>query len=491
MSGSANKLGRVLDQANAALERENLGSAIVLYRKALAMDKNNPKIMLRLGQVLLASGFGDEAIEIIKRSAKKRANHPDTMVILAQAYLTVGDLSAMHAALERALSQEPGHGAAILAMVKSHIDSGSVELAQEFLERVGDVGHDDALVLMARAKVQRELKDFDGAGRFLRQVLDGEAFLDRHKRSARFELGAVHEGFKDYDTAFELYKKANSGHTPGQVSHVPSIQSAWSKEVLGGIPASTNNDERPVVIAGMPRSGTTLTERVISAHSLGGSVGECPMLLQMVSRTLASNLDQARIDSYATEYLEHIESQVGADSRRVIDKHMGTEKSLGLISKVLPRVRVIHALRDPRDCCLSAFFQNFGTNVPYSRDLAQLGEQYIAHRTMMDYWIDTLDVPVYTNVYEEFVSDPEKHTRSLISFLGLEFDKACLKFYESKDLVHTASAAQVRKPIYQTGRQRWKNYEKHLGPLLDALGPYADGVMAEQSVWDESGSETR
>ncbi|MBO6512801.1 MAG: sulfotransferase [Phycisphaerales bacterium] len=487
MSGATNKLGRILDQANAALERESLGSAIMLYRKALGMDKNNPKIMLRLGQVLLSAGFVDEAIDIIRKSAKKRANHPDTMVILAQAYLTKGDIPAMHAALEKALTQQPDHGAAILAMVKSHIDSGSVELAQEFLERMGDAGKHDALALMARAMVERELKHYEPAAQYLKQVLEGEDFLERHKRSARFELGAVYDGLKDYDTAFEYYQQANSGHIQGNVAHVPSIQSAWSKEVLNAIPASTIHDERPVIIAGMPRSGTTLTERILQAHPFGGSVGECPLLLQMVSRTLASNLDQERIDSYASEYLGHLDTQVGSAAARVIDKHMGTEKSLGLISKVLPKVRVIHALRDPRDCCLSAYFQNFGTNVPYSRDLSQLGQQYAAHRAMMDYWKEILEIPVFTNIYEEFVIEPERHTRALIEFLGLEFDNACLKFYESKDHVHTASATQVRKPVYQSGRQRWKNYEQHLGPLLEALGPYADGVHAQQSLPSEAG----
>ena len=160
---------------------------------------------------------------------------------------------------------------------------------------------------------------------------------------------------------------------------------------------------------------------------------------------------------------------------------MGTEKSLGLISRVLPGSRVIHALRDPRDCCLSAYFQNFGTNVPYSRDLTQLGQHYLAHRQMIEYWKQKLELPVFTNVYEEFVSDSEKHTRAMLGFLDLEFDDACLRFHEAKDHVHTASATQVRKPVYQNRTQRWKNYERHLGPLLEALGPYADGVLAEQS----------
>jgi len=483
MSRGSSKLENVLAQAKAALARENLGSALVLYRKALSMDKNNPRLMLRLGQVLVVTGFADEAIEVLKKAAKKRANHPETMVVLAQAYLTVGDVPAMHAALERALLQNPGHGAAIMAMVKSHIDSGSIELAEEFLERVGEVENPDVLVLMAHGKVARELKDFDRAIGYFDSILEDPDIIERFKRSARFEMGAIHDSLEDYDRAFEFYAQANGGHIHGHVAHPASIQSMWSSEVLDGIPRSTIEDERPVIIAGMPRSGTTLTEQIINAHPLGGTVGECPLLMQMVSRTLATNLDQDRIDSYATEYLGQLDRQAGIDPRRVVDKHMGTEKSLGLISRVLPGVRVIHALRDPRDCCLSAFFQNFGTNVHYSRDLTQLGEQYVAHRAMMEYWMETLDVPVFTNVYEEFVSDAEKHTRSMIGFLGLEFDDACLKFHESKEHVHTASATQVRKPVYQSRRQRWKNYEGHIGALLEALGPYADGVLAEQSVW--------
>ena len=146
---------------------------------------------------------------------------------------------------------------------------------------------------------------------------------------------------------------------------------------------------------------------------------------------------------------------------------------------------MIHALRDPRDCCLSAYFQNFGMNVSYSRDLGMLGRQYVAHREMMDYWGEHLEIPVYRVVYEDFVGDAEGHTRGLLDFLGLEFDEGCLRFHENTEHVHTASSMQVRKPVYQSSRQRWKNYEKHLGPLLEGLGVYADGVMAESSFGDD------
>lgn len=482
MSAAGNKLEKVITQANAALERENLGSALMLYRKALSMDKQNPKLMLRLGQVLLASGYASEAVGVLQTAAKRRANHPGTQVVLAQAYLTLGDMDSMHASLDRALSQNPGYGAAILAKVNAFIDSGLTEYAAECMERYADHADPDPLLNLARAKVAVATKEYPKTIDALQQILDTPDAPDHHKRSARFEMGTVHDAMGDYDKAFDYFKLANSGHILGKPIHPKSIQSTWSPEVLAQIPRSTISDERPVIIAGMPRSGTTLTERIINAHPLGASVGECPVLLQQTSRTLCANLDQARIDEYAKEYFERLDEQAGSHATRVVDKHMGTEKSLGLISRVLPGARVIHALRDPRDCCLSAYFQNFGTNVQYSRDLTQLGEQYVAHREMMDYWKEHLDLSVYTNIYEEFVGDAESRTRELIGFLGLGFDDACLRFYEAKDHVHTASATQVRKPVYQSSRQRWKNYEPHLEPLLEALGPYADGVHAQQGI---------
>ncbi|MFK7758763.1 MAG: sulfotransferase [Phycisphaerales bacterium] len=476
MSSSGSKLDMTLQRAAAALKQEHLGSALTLYRKALSMDKNNPKIMFRLGQVLLAAGFADEAIEVLKKAAKRRANHLDTLVVLSQAQLLDGDIDAMQATLEKALSRDPTYGPAVAALVNSFLDSGKTEQAQGVIQRVGDLTDVHPLVQMAQGRIARESKEYEKAEQLFASLIAQDEVPDRYKRSARFELGSVLDSTEQYDRAFECFELANAGHSDGRMSHLESLKSTWSPEVLSTIPVSTIREERPVIIAGMPRSGTTLTERVINAHPLGASVGECPLLLQMMNRTLASNLDQTLIDLYASQYISMLDSSTPSSATRVIDKHMGTEKDLGLISKVLPGVRVIHAIRDPRDCCLSAYFQNFGTNVPYSRDLGMLGRQYAVHREMMDYWSEHLDIPIYTNVYEEFVSDPDAHTRAMLEFLGLEFDEACLRFHEAKDHVHTASSTQVRKPVYQSSKQRWKNYEKYLAPLLEGLGEYAQGV---------------
>lgn len=491
MAKSNEKLRKTFEMANAAARQEHLGSALKLFRKAHSMDKNNPQIMIRLGHVLLMTGFYDEAIEVLRKAAKKESHNLDTLVLLSQAQLSIGDMNAMHQTLSKALTRDPSNGPALMAKVNAYLDSGMIDEAREVLGAVEDLSDPHVLVSMSRARFMRETKAYGDAVDTYKSVIQANKIAEDHKRSARFELGVTLDKMGEFDRAFACFKQANSGHIVGKMAHLESLQKNWSAEVLAGVPQSKIEDARPVMIAGMPRSGTTLIERVINAHPLGASVGECPLMLQMLNRTLVKNLDQGRIDSYAQEYLDLLDERVDPSAARVIDKHMGSEKDLGLISRVLPGAKVIHALRDPRDCCLSAYFQNFGINVPYSRDLGMLGRQYGVHREMMKYWAEHLEIAVFTNVYEEFVGDPERHTRGMLGFLGMEFDEACLKFYESKEHVHTASSLQVRNPVYTTSTQRWKNYEKHLGPLLEGLGEYADGVMAEQSVWDESGSETR
>ncbi len=253
----------------------------------------------------------------------------------------------------------------------------------------------------------------------------------------------------------------------------------WSKELLDSIPVADNGSARPVFIVGMPRSGTTLTEQVLSAHPSVETVGEAALIGHQLLRKGPSSLTGEDINAYANEYLDMLNERVGAGATRVVDKHMGMERTLGLISRMFPGATVIHCLRDPIDSCLSSYFQNFGTNVNYSRDLRMLGEQYVAHRKMMDHWGEVLDLKIMPNRYEEMVADFEPRARGLIEHIGLDFHEDCLRFHESKAFVTTASSVQVRSPIYQSSKQRWRHYEKHIGPLIEALGDYADTSVPE------------
>lgn len=456
------------------LKAERYGIALGLLEKALKLDKDNPEILCRLAQLHIVTWKSEEAIEYARRALKRRANHPDTLLLLSQAYMQLGRIDDMHDALDRALQQDPSHDPCAHAKVMAYINSGELEQAAAVLERVEVHGQTPTLISMARGKLARSQKRFADAIPHFEQILAQENAMDRQKRSARFELGHCYDALGEYDKAFEYFRVANGGHLPGRQLHAPTMIEQWSRELLDSMPSAKSDSARPVFIVGMPRSGTTLTEQILAAHPEVATVGEAPLLGHQFNRKSPSSLGPDDIERYTSEYLDMLSSRAGDSAARVVDKHMGMERTLGLISKMFPRAKIIHCLRDPIDSCLSSYFQNFGTNVSYSRDLRSLGEQYVAHRQVMDHWYEILGIEILPNRYEELVADFEPRARALIDHIGLEFHEDCLSFHESKDLVSTASSVQVRSPIYQSSTQRWRNYEKHIGPLIEALGEYAD-----------------
>jgi hypothetical protein len=162
------------------------------------------------------------------------------------------------------------------------------------------------------------------------------------------------------------------------------------------------------------------------------------------------------------------------NSGRFIDKMLNNFVFIGLIHLMFPKATILHAVRDPVDTCFSNFRTPFLTANEESYDLAEIGRSYVRYRQMMEHWDQVLPGRVIEVNHEALVADPEARIRWLVTqACGLEWDDACLAFHKTKRPVRTASVTQVRQPIFTTSVQRWRRYEKHLGPLLDALGPYA------------------
>jgi len=170
----------------------------------------------------------------------------------------------------------------------------------------------------------------------------------------------------------------------------------------------------------------------------------------------------------AARHLKRL-SGLNASATRIVDKQPGNVLFLGLIPLLFPRARIIICRRDPRDTCLSCYFQNFTSSL-FAFDLAHCGHQQVHVYRLMDHWLRALPVPMLEVQYEEMVGDLDGQSRRLIDFLGLPWDPACLEFHRAKTAVLTFSAWQVRQPIYSRSVGRWRNYERHLGPLFKALG---------------------
>jgi hypothetical protein len=219
----------------------------------------------------------------------------------------------------------------------------------------------------------------------------------------------------------------------------------------------------------MPRSGTSLTEQIIASHPAAGGVGEPDFWLE-AAQAHHDAIRQAMLGlparrKLAQDYLHLIERRC-PDALRIVDKTPANSDLVGVIHTVFPNARIIRMRRNPIDTCLSCYFQNFSTGMTFTMDLADLADYYRTHQRLMDHWCRALPPGTILEVpYEELVADQETWTRKILEFIGLEWDERCLAFHETKRSVVTASAWQVRQKIYRQSVERWRNYEKFIGPL--------------------------
>ena len=260
-----------------------------------------------------------------------------------------------------------------------------------------------------------------------------------------------------------------------------AIREAFPRQVFEKRKYEGIDDERPVFIIGMPRSGSTLVEQILSSHPDVYGAGEVKYLSRAIAQLrdrlpsiprypqMMAKVTPAQLDLIAKKYLEALTAGAG-DSKRVTDKLLTNYFFVGLIHLLYPKAKFVNTLRDPVDTCLSGFTKLFKDDMPHSYDLTELGHYYGKYAELMDHWREVLPEGVLTSVqYEDVVADTEKEARKLIEFIGLKWDPKCLEFHKSDRPVKTASVAQVRKPIYKTAVKRWKKYGPGLQPLVDAI----------------------
>jgi hypothetical protein len=257
------------------------------------------------------------------------------------------------------------------------------------------------------------------------------------------------------------------------------IKQAFSAENIERLSGEGVSDSTPIFVLGMPRSGTTLTEQIIASHPDVYGAGELHYLLEISQRAVAGaafpsnlrQLDRELLTAWGQEYLSALKRHA-PEAARITDKMPQNFQMLGLIHLMLPNAKIIHVKRNPVDTCLSCFTMHFAAkSVKYSYDLTELAHFYVGYAELMEHWRNVLPENAFLEVqYEDVIQDVEGQARRLIDYCGLEWDNACIAFHENKRVVRTASVAQVRKPVYKSSVERWRRYEKHLGPLLDALG---------------------
>ncbi len=415
------------------------------YREHLS---NSPIYLNLAGEAYTRMNLHEDARPLFEGACKLQPEVEMFSANLASCAVYLGDVDAAKAIYRRLLKRNPMHR-------RNHY-----ELSK--LERAKDDGHVKEML-----EVLRETGD--------------EPAKNIH---LYYALGKELEDLERWSEAFDYYKKAGdavktvSDHDVAtDVAIMDRIVEVCSSDWLQDEPANQGTASTPIFVVGLPRTGTTLTDRVLSSHSMVESGGET-QLLQMVLRHqsgVESRVDmspeiveaaaEAAPESIATAYVEAMSHRLG-DKPFFVEKLPENVLYLGFIARSWPDARIIHMRRHPMDACFALYKQSY---FRFAYSLDDLADYYLAYDRLSRHWRDTLGERMIEVEYEHLVSEPERETRRLLDLLGLPFEEACLEFDRNVAPIATASAVQVREKMHRRSVGRWKKFEDQLQPLRDRL----------------------
>ena len=447
---------RRFEDGNAAFRRGDILRAAEDYRAAVGLSPTFADAWLNLGAAYRRLERLDDAADCARKALDLRPDDARALNNLANALNAQGRLDEAARCYRRALQIRPDDAETFYNLVNQQpLNDGSQD--------------SDAL--------------FDS---LTRRSNDLDRFTSREQSAFLFAFGKALEARGEDDAAFQAFARANALHRSAlrfDIAAAERLEEAIARRfdpaLFERLSGAGSPNPGPIFVVGMPRSGTTLVEQIISAHPQVHGAGEIGVFGALASRMRspeglgfphgAGSLSASDLRRLAADYLDAL-TRLGPGAARITDKTVGNFELLGLIHLCLPEARIIHCRRDPRDVCVSCFTTRFSAGHDYAYDLGDLGRYSRLYDRLMAHWIRVLPPGRIFDVrYEDIVEDLKGGTRQLLEHLGLPWDEACLRFYDSGRSVGSASFAQVRRPIYSNSVGRWRRYEAHLGALLDAL----------------------
>jgi hypothetical protein len=325
----------------------------------------------------------------------------------------------------------------------------------------------------------------------MRTQLKKASLAEEDRFHLHFALGKALEDEGDYQESFEHYAKGNASRRKGiqydrreTTSYVQRSKAFFTAEFFRAQAGKGDPAPDPIFIVGLPRSGSTLIEQILSSHSQVEGTMELPDVISIVRR-LSGRKKRSDVSAYpeslrafspeeiralGSEYLERTRVQRKSGRPFFIDKTPQNFLHAGLIHTMLPNAKIVDARRHPLSCGFSCFKQHFARGHNFSYDLSELGHYYADYVDLMSHFDAVLPHRIHRVFYERMVEDPEREIRALLVYCGLPFEETCLRFYETERAIRTPSSEQVRLPIFAEGVDQWRNYETWLEPLKQALG---------------------
>jgi Flp pilus assembly protein TadD len=434
------------------LRNRRIEEALVFFDRALAIYPDNAAALNNRGNALSALGREEDAIASYRRALAIKPDDAEAYNNIGYALAVTGRLADAEAAFVKAVELDPKATTAYVSLAKHRTFTAN----------------DPHLIAM--------------------QALDREEGMPNTNRiDLHFALGKAYADLKDRSGAFEHFLQGNALKRT-QINYDEAavfrafarIQTVFTRDLVVAKAGLGNFSPLPIFVIGMPRSGTTLIEQILSSHSDVRGAGELTLLSDIVRAKEGSGTPYPEfvasaggraLKAIGATYVAELQ-KLGQHFKRVTDKMPQNYLLTGLIHLVLPNARIIHVVRDPIDTCISCFSTLFARGYEYTYDLAELGRYYRRYQALMTHWHGVLPAGSVLDVrYEDVVSDLEGEARRIFTYCGLDWDPRCLEFHQIDRPVRTSSVTQVRQPIYKSAIGHWRAYEPYLGPLLAELEP--------------------
>ena len=444
-----------MDYIQALRKRQRFAKALEQARALLETSPENPQFQSIYAIECMQTGNYEEALSLFDRVLERIPGDPVTLTSKGHAFKTNGQYGDAVASYQAALDSQPRHGEAWYALSNLKVYSFS----------------DTELERMHRQERNEEL-----------------AHADRVHLS--FALGKAYEDRTDFESSFRYYEQGNRSKktistydADKMTEELRAQQRVCTAEMLERGARAGFSAGDPIFVVGLPRAGSTLLEQILSSHSRVDGTLELPNMVSLAQQLrrrgrsgnepdypeILATLSDGELREFGRQYID--DTRIHRQSAPFfVDKMPNNFRHIGLIHLVLPNARIIDARRHPMACGFSGYKQLFAEGQQFTYDLADLGQYYRDYVELMDHWDAVLPGKVLCVQYEDVVGDLETEVRRILGHCGLEFEPACLSFHRTERAVRTPSSEQVRQPIFKSGLDYWRNYERWLDPLKGALG---------------------
>ena len=458
--------------------------ALALSRRALDIAPDRFEVLTQYAECLIRLNKRVEARRITAllatRSDMKAVQHDALGNLLSQ----LGDQDSALKHFDQAVTLATHSHHFYLNRALTRQSLGQLAQAESDFDRVIALKPDLAEAYLHRSRLRRQTAEANHVDQ-LASLIAAPHISWRDRISLGYALAKEYEDLGLHDSSFEQLAHA-SALRRNHMRHdaeadleamqiiIETFSADYFEDAESGFPS-----KHPIFIVGLPRTGTTLVERVISAHSAVHAAGELNTFAECLTALIASERPRGRLDfirkartvnvaRLGRDYCSSVRARTGWDAH-FIDKLPLNYLYCGLIHRALPDAKIIHLNRHPMDTCYAIYKTLFKQAYPFSYDLQELGNYYLAYQRLMQHWRDAMPDVILDLCYERFVANPEEEIRHLLAACDLPWEDACLHFDRSTAPSMTASLAQVRQPIYTSSVNNWRHYRKHLSPLEEML----------------------